>query len=144
MSNINEDFINNNVLKFIKIRIPFTEKWRTTENDYRVAYLGLNKVNINAGDIASSKDPNGRNIIFIGTKVGVLILYQMKSLGKIEWRSASNAHVTKFLGLKGKPITDQEVARLVSIASEEVDEMLEIASHYVKVPCKPTYIGRGV
>lgn len=134
----------NNVFKFIKIRIVYNPGWRNSEDDYRPAYSGPNKVKIDNGDVALCKDPQDRNIIFIGTKIGVLVLYQIKVFGNLEWKTASNAHVTKFLGLKGKAITEKEVIRLISIASEEIDEMLDIASHYVnRLVSSSTYTGRG-
>ncbi len=135
--------INDNLFKFIKIRIVYNPDWRNSEDDYRPAYNGPNQVHMDPGDVGISKDPQDRIIVFIGTKLGVLIIYQVKYLGKLEWRTAANSHVSKFLGIKGKAISDKEVLRLISIASEEIDEMLEIASHYVNRIIKSTYTGRG-
>lgn len=135
--------VSNNLFKFIKMRIIYNSGWRNSEDDYRPAYNGPDQVRLDPGDVAMSKDPQDRIIIFVGTKLGVLVIYQVKYFGKMEWRTAANAHVSKFLGIKGKAISDKEVLRLISIASEEIDEMLEIASHYVNRIVKSSGTGRG-
>ncbi len=67
--------VNNNLFKFIKMRIVYNSDWRNSEDDYRPAYNGPDQVRLDPGDVAMSKDPQDRIIIFVGTKLGVLVIY---------------------------------------------------------------------
>lgn len=73
----------NEMFEIIKAEIPFNPEWNNGTGYYDGACKGPDKVIIDAGQMAKciSPFPNNRKIIFVGTPVGTLAVFERFSEG---------------------------------------------------------------